>query len=221
MKAVFFFSFFMLYCITSNAQQKALNIAGIHQLVGYSKSENNLQNQARDKQTITTANEEANKTMLAKLQNKYHELQQRYNTLGTLINTANIGIQATPMVNRIVQNQIGIYQIASENPGFILLASQSELEFVNRGKGLLNYLVGLSASFGAVNQMKASDRKILFDYILIELSTIQDLSSNLLNSMRYSQAAGLLKSISPFQNYIDQDKAIVQDIITNAKYLKP
>lgn len=51
-------------------QRKALNIPGIQQLVAYSKSEYDLQGEARNRQTVTTANEQANKTMLARLKQK-------------------------------------------------------------------------------------------------------------------------------------------------------
>jgi hypothetical protein len=208
------------YCTKSYAQKKALNIAGIHQLVADSKSEYDLQNQARDKQAVTTANEQANKTMLARLKTKYRELQERYHALGTVINAANIGIHATPMVNQIVRNQREIYQMAQQNPVLIGMAYQTEIEFVSKSRSLVNYLIGLCASFGAVNQMKASDRKMMFDYVLTELNVIQSASSNLCNAMYYSNAAGSISSLNPFQTYIDQDKEIIKDIISNAKFLK-
>jgi hypothetical protein len=211
------FSLFILHAV---AQVKALNIPAIHQLVSYSKSENSLQNDARSKQAVVNINEAGNKTLLTKLKNTYRTLQQRYNTLGTAISTANIGIQATPMVNRIISNQEQLYQLANSNPAIVPLAYQTEIEFVDKAHSLVNYLIGLSASIGDVNQMKLSDRKMLFDFILSELSTIQDLSGNLVNTVAYANRSALLRSLNPMQDYIDQDKAIVGDIISNAKYLK-
>ena len=211
---------FAVCCLPAFGQQKALNIAGIHQLVADSKSEYDLQGEARNLQTVTTGNEQANNTMLAKLKNRYRQLQDRYQALGTVIDAANIGIQASPMMNRIVQYQAGIYRIAEQNPLLISLAYQAEIEFAGKGRSLVNFLVGLCASIGPVNQMKASDRKILFDYILTELSNLQDLSDCLLTNMQYSQGMGLARSLNPFQNYIDQDKEIIKDIFNNAKYLK-
>lgn len=202
------------------AQKKALNIAGIHQLVGDSKSEYDRQNNTRNNQAVTTANEQANKTMLAKLKNKYRELQQRFNTLGMLIEAANISIYVSPMVNRIVRNQMEIYSVAQQDPLFIAMAYQSEKDFVDRSRSLANYLIGLCASIGAVNQMKASDRKILFDHVLMELNSIQELSAKLLSAMQVSQTAGKLRSLNPFQNFIDQDKEIVKEIIRNAGFLR-
>jgi len=61
---------------------------------------------------------------------------------------------------------------------------------------------------------------MLFDYVITELSEIQELSGNLVNTLTYSNLNSLLRSINPFQNFIDQDKSVAEDIIQNAKYLK-
>ncbi|RZJ23699.1 MAG: hypothetical protein EON51_02135 [Acinetobacter sp.] len=202
------------------SQQNSLNVPAIHQLVGNSSTEFDKQVDARNKQGITTANEEMNKTYLAKLKNKYRELQQRYSLLGTAIDAANIGLQATPMVNSIIKSQTEIYRLAEQNPAIVFIAYQTEIEFLQKSRSLIYYLIGLSASVGAVNQMKQADRKILFDFILLELSGIQDLSRGLVNAIQYSNLSSLIRLLNPFQDYIDMDKSIVNDIITNAKYLK-
>jgi hypothetical protein len=202
------------------AQQKTLDIVGIHQLVDESISENKQQVKAKNQQALATANESANLTLLAKLKASYRTLQQRYNTLGTAINIADIGIYATPMVERIISNQAQIISLAEKNPALIAIGYQSEIQFAEKAKSLLGYVAGLTLSFGDVNQMKVSDRKMLFDYLISELSTIQELSGNMVNMMQYSSLAALLKAANPFQNFIDADKSIGADIIQNAKYLK-
>lgn len=213
--------FFLLSLLKSFGQGSALNIPGLHQLVSYSKSENSLQKDARTKQAQVNIKEDGNKTLLAKLKDVYRTLQQRYNTLGTAINAANIGLNAVPMVNRIVSNQQELYELARSNPAITVLAYNTEIEFVDKARSLVNYLIGLSASIGDINQMKVSDRKVLFDFILTELSSIQDLSRNLVNSVRYVNRASLIRSMNPMQDYINQDKALADEIIRNAKYLKP
>jgi hypothetical protein len=205
-------------CVT--AQQKTLNILGIHQLVNESKSENKLQVKARDQQAAATANEQVNLTLLEKMKKMYRTLQQHYNTLGTAINIANIGIYATPMLNNIISNQRLIIQLAQKNPALIAIGYQSEIQFVLQAKSLMGYVAGLTLTIGDINQMKASDRKMLFDYVISELSSVQERSANMVNMMQYSTLASLLKAGNPFQNFIDADKSIGRDIIQNAKYLK-
>ncbi|AYL99372.1 hypothetical protein HYN43_008430 [Mucilaginibacter celer] len=203
------------------AQKKVLDIPALHQLVGQSESENKLQVKAKNEQAQVSANEQVNLTLLDKTKVMYRTLQQRYNALGTAINVADLGIYATPMVNRIISNQAMILHLVDQNPALTAVGYQSALQFASQARSLIAYMTGLSLSIGAVNQMRISDRKILFDYVLSELSKIQDLSENMLSMMQYSSLASLLKAANPFQNFIDADEGIARDIIQNAKYLHP
>lgn len=204
----------------SYAQKSTLDIAAMHQLVPQSIDENKAQVKAKNQQAVNTANEQANLTLLDKLKHVYRELQHRYNTLGTAINMAEIGIYATPMVEQIVNYQKQVISLTSANPILLPLGLQTEIEFAGKAKDLAGYVAGLSLSIGDVNQMKASDRKLLFDYVIEQLSTIQELSGNLVTTLQSSSLNTLLRSIDPFQDYIDKDKSLVEDIISNAKYLK-
>ena len=202
------------------AQQSTLDIAGMHQLISQSQDENKLQVKAKNQQAANTANEEANLTLLARLKNMYRTLQQRYNSLGTAINIAQIGIYATPMVEQIVSYQKQIVSLTEKTPVLVVLGLQTEIEFAEKAKSLAGYIAGLTLSIGDVNQMKASDRKMLFDYVITELSTIQELSGNLVETLQTSSLNSILRSINPFQDFVDKDKTVAEDIIFNAKYLK-
>jgi len=202
------------------AQQKTLDIIGIHQLVDESISENKLQVNARNQQALATANEQANLTLLDKLKQTYRTLQQRYNTLGTAISIADLGIYATPMVNQIVSYQGQIIRLAEKNPALIAIGYQSEIQFAQQAKDLAGYVAGLILSYGDVNQMKSSDRKMLFDYVILQLSNMQQLAGNMVNMMQYSNLAALLRAANPFQNFVNADVAMGKNIIQNAKYLK-
>ncbi len=219
-KLIIFLLPFAFYLPPSYAQQSTLDIAGIHQLIDQSKSEHTQQVNARNNQATVTANEQANLTLLTKMKNMYRTLQQRYNTLGEAINMADIGIYATPEVKQIVGYQAQIIGLVEKNPAIAFLGYRAEIEFVEKAQALIGYVTGLTLSLGDVNQMKASDRKLLFDYVLMQLSEIQELSGNLVNTLAYSNLSSLLRSVNPFQNYIDQDKNVAESIIQNAKLLR-
>jgi hypothetical protein len=221
MKKLFFFLLpFAFYLSPSFAQQSTIDVVGMHQLIDQSKNEHTQQVNARNNQATVNANEQANLTLLGKLKNMYRTLQNRYNTLGTAINVANIGIEATPMVEQIISYQGQIVKLVEKNPAVAVLGVQSEIEFVEKAEGLLGYVAGLTLSIGDVNQIKASDRKLLFDYVIQQLSQIQELSGNLVNTLSYSNLSSLLRALNPFQNFVDMDKNMAEDIIQNAKYLK-
>ncbi len=204
----------------SMAQRSTIDIVGMHQLIDQSKDEHTRQVNTRNNQATVNANEQANLTLLGKLKDIYRTLQNRYNTLGTAVSVANIGIEATPMVGQIIIYQGQIVKLVEKNPAVAMLGVQSEIEFVQKAEGLLGYVAGLTLSFGDVNQMKASDRKLLFDYVIQQLSQIQELSGNLVDTLSYSNLSSLLRSLNPFQNFVDMDKNMAEDIIQNAKYLK-
>jgi len=212
--------FALSFGLSAYAQQQTIDVVGMHQLIDESKDEHTQQVNAKNQQAVNTANEAANETLLTKLKNMYRTLQQRYNTLGTLITVADVGLQAEPMVKQIVIYQGLIVQQVEKNPAVAVLGAQTEIEFVEKAEALSGYVAGLILSIGDVNQMKASDRKLLFDYVIQQLSKIQELSGNMVNILTYSNLSTLLRSINPFQSFIDQDKSMVESIIQNAKYLK-
>jgi len=214
------FILFTLIALPAFCQVSTIDVVGMHQLIDESKSEYTRQVDARNQQAVNTANEQANLALLQKMKNMYRTLQQRYNTLGTVINIADIGIYATPMVDHIINYQQQIVKLVEKNPAVAFLGYQTEIEFVGKAEALSGYVAGLTLSLGDVNQMKASDRKLLFDYVLSELSSIQNLSGNMLGLLRYANLSSVLRGLNPFQSYINQDQSLIRDILNNAKYLK-
>lgn len=219
-KVIILLLFFLCGWGNASCQQSTIDVVEMHQLIDQSKNEHTQQVNARNNQATVNANEQANLTLLAKLKNIYRTLQQRYNTLGTAITVAEIGIEAEPMVKQIISYQGQIVKLVEKNPAVAVLGVQSEIEFVEKAEGLIGYVTGLTLSIGDVNQMKASDRKLLFDYVIQQLSQIQELSGNLVNTLTYANLSSLLRALNPFQNYVDMDKSMAEDIIQNAKYLK-
>ena len=206
----------LLFALMQNAFCQ-LNVQLIHQLVSESKSEHSRQDEAKNKQAVTSANEEVNKTQMSKLKTKYRELQKRFHTVGLAIDAAQIGLEASPIVSEIIRQQGIIYQLASDNPILIALAFQTEKDLAGRARMLANYIAGLALSIGDINQMKASDRKILFSHALTELRLIEGASKGLAVSMLQ---ATYKRSLNPFADFVNQDKRLVDDIIRNAAILK-
>ncbi|WP_316799668.1 hypothetical protein [Pedobacter frigidisoli] len=201
------------------AQRKALNIAGIHQLVADSKSENERQQTARNRQAQNTVNEQVNKTLLFKLKDAYRLLNSRFSFLGMAVSAAEVGLNASPMVTQIIADQSRLYDAAVGDPLLLPLVYQTEVEFVLRAKDLSGYLLGLVLSYGALNQMKISDRKMLFDHVIAELQVIAGLSAGLVRLLNQAKLSSILTQVNPFADYISTDKSVVEDILKNAKAL--
>lgn len=197
-----------------------INVQLLHQLVAESKSEHSKQEEAKNKQAITSANEEVNRSEMSKLKTKYRELQSRFQTLGLAIDATQIGLQAAPVITEIIQQQSLIFQQAGNDPLLILLAYNAEMDMADQAYLLSNYLYGLAISFGDLNQMKSSDRKILFGHVLTELRRIAGASRGLAATMYYASRKKALQSINPFADFINEDKRLVDDILRKVELLK-
>ena len=196
------------------------NVALLHQLVDQSKSENDRQKQARDKQAVTSANEEVNRGQMARLKSKYRELQSRFKVLGLAIDAAQIGIQAAPIIGEIMDQQQQIISLASDDPLLIALALDVEADLVGQAHLLSNYLYGLAVSIGDLNQMKSSDRKILFGHVLVELRRIAGASRGLAQSLLSASKKKRLDRLNPFREYVQEDKRLVDDILRQINIIK-
>lgn len=210
---------FFLSLISTKARAQT-NVELLDQLVGESESEYDRQTQARTQQAAVSANEQVNKGQLTTLKTTYRNIQSRFKTLGLVIDAAEIGLEAAPVVNEIVKQQEQIVSLAQKQPLLILLAANSEADLADQAQLLIDYCYGLVLSIGDVNQMKANDRKMLFSFVVSELRRIDGASRGLLASMTSFYNALNSKSANPFSGFVNQDKSLVDDIIRNAKTLK-
>lgn len=194
-----------------------VNVALLHQLVEESKSEYNLQKEAKANQGRNAVNEEVNKNLVNSVKEKYRVVQERFAKLSIVIDAFGIGATAEPLVNSIIDNQQQILFYCSQNPELVLFAVETEKVFVQRSYSLLNYLVGLSASIGEVNQMKVSERRILFQHIINELREINGLSYTVSKSLQ--NHIQRKRGVNPYLAYVATEMALVEEIIQNAKIL--
>jgi hypothetical protein len=201
--------------LQANAQ---LNVPLLHQLVDNSKSENKKQVEVKTQQRNSTAIEESNRGLMKQVKTKYRTLQERFAKMSIVFDAANIGVSATPLVREIIKQQEVIITYAQSDPVLLPVALDSEVIFVKRANSLVNYLIGLCATVGDINQMKVSDRRILFQHIIEELKTISYLSGGVARTLQ----AAVIKNrgSDPFSDYVNREMGVVDDIMNNAKILK-
>lgn len=207
----------LAYMPKSHAQ---LNVQLLHQLVSESKSEYDKQNEARNKQAVTSANEEVNRSEMGKFKSRYREIQSRFKTLALVFDAAQIGLQATPIVREIIKQQGLIFQLAGQDPLLITLAYQTEIDLADQAYRLTQYMYALMISIGDLNQMKVSDRRMLFGYVISELRRIEGTSRGLAANLHYANRKRVINSLNPFSEFINQDKYLIDNILRNADILK-
>src|SRR5690606_346249 len=175
---------FIFIAFTVEAQT---NVQLLHQLVEDNKKEHNLQIETRNSQSKTTAQEEINRSLLEEVQQKYRSVRDRFSKIQFLIDAIGIGNSAIPIVRSIVENQKHIFEQCKENPALMYLAVEAEKSFVQKSESLLSYLVGLTAVIGDLNQMADSDRRILYQHIIDELTAINRISRGMAYSLSSNQ----------------------------------
>jgi hypothetical protein len=210
---------FLLVVLFANIEMgfAQVNVALLHQLVEESKSEYNLQKEAKANQGKNAFNEEVNNNLVNSVKEKYRVVQERFAKLSIVIDAFGIGTTAEPLVNSIVDNQQQIVYYCQQDPSLLLFALETEKLFVERSYSLMNYLIGLSASIGVVNQMKVSERRILFQHIINELKEINGISYTTSKSLQHHLERSL--GVNPYLGYMATEMALVEEIIQNAKIL--
>jgi hypothetical protein len=215
MKAISLFLLVFLFRIGTNYAQ--VNVSLLHQLVEESKSEYELQKEAKANQGKNAVNEEVNNKLVNTIKEKYRLVQERFAKLSIVIDAFGIGSTAEPLVNAIIDNQQQIVYYCQQDPALFLFALEAEKLFVERSYSLMNYLIGLSASIGVVNQMKVSERRILFQHIIDELKEINGISYTTSKSLQHHLERKL--GVNPYLGYVATELALVEEIIRNAKTL--
>ena len=103
-------------------------------------------------------------------------------------------------------------------PLSIIAVLPSQVQFVDDLQMVTRLIIGIVASYGAMNQMEKSERKILLDYALGEVKTLSRNSTHMLLKIRDIKAK-VLRNKRAFQYYVNRDKQVVENIMNQIKSL--
>ena len=216
MKNSVLFSILLFLPLFLSAQ---VNVALLHQLVADSKREFAAQNTARDQQARSTGSSALNASQMERLKSLYRTNQSQINMLGTAVNVVQISSQALPLIVEISGLQTQIFSLCMHQPLLVPLALSSQLSIASRAQQLLRYCYGITLSIGALNQMRQSERAMLFSFVITELRSISGSLKGLEMSIRGVMAWFGSRTVN-FSNFSSRDKALVDDIILKIKQLK-
>lgn len=196
-----------------------------------------------DKKHFQTVNENAVARQAAELtHNQYLEkIDQNLQTInlkvGSVVVAQTIIYDGLSNVNSALKNGLAVQQLGTIVADLINYSNQ----MVQLGRSE-PYLLLFAEDFG--NQMKARSVRlvtevsgfvlkegsnVLADYnsrdqllrkVTQELQLLVSLAYGAWKAMYWAKERGIVKSLNPFQDFINQDRNHVEDIIRNAKYLK-
>ena len=197
-------------------QQENVSFPMMNLEINATMKENERQKEMRQKQTLNATVETANKTQWNNFKDKVTKVQDRLRIVSFAIQAIPTGIAMNREITKITNNQSAIINEISDAPYSIIAVLPSQVQFVDDLQMVTRLVMGIVISYGAINQMEKSERKILLDYALGEVKTLSRNSTHMLLKIRDIKAK-LKRNKRAFQYYVNRDKQVVESIMNNIK----
>ncbi|WP_228438752.1 hypothetical protein [Chryseobacterium pennae] len=178
--------------------------------------EHNRQKEMRQNQTLNAGIETANRSQWNDFKDKVTKIQDRLRIVSFALQAIPTGVVMSREVDKITQNQAAIIDEISTAPYSIAAVLPSGVQYVDDLQMVTRLIAGIILSYGAINQMEKSERKILLDYALGEVKTLSRNSTHMLLKIRDIKAK-VLRNKRAFQYYVNRDKQVVENIMKNIK----
>lgn len=151
------------------------------------------------------------------LQKKIHtglsEVSSIINNLNSIKEIANCGTDIVKDVGQAIT-------IARSNPALLLFAEEGAREFKTRAVSL-SAEVSAFVLKGGTNLMDAGERGRLLNHIQSEMQILRGIAYGMGRAMYWAKMRGIWASLNPWAEWQNMDVRIANEVLTNAKYLKP
>ncbi|WP_407532354.1 hypothetical protein [Elizabethkingia miricola] len=184
--------------------------------IGATMKEHDRQKEMREKQALNASMEAANKSQWNAFKDKITKVQDRLRIVSFALQAIPTGVAMSREVKKIIKNQTAIINEINTAPYSIVTVLPSEVHFVDDLQMVTRLITGIILSYGAINQMEKSERKILLDYAFGEVKTLSRNSTHMLLKVRDIKAK-VLRNKRAFQYYVNRDKQVVENIMKHIK----
>ena len=120
----------------------------------------------------------------------------------------------------IVRESNEMIELSRTEPYLFLFAEDSARQLKSRGINLISEVSDFILKEGNNVLMDYEKRDALLKKVTLELKVMRALCFSMSRSIYWAKTNGVLKTANPFQNFINQDKRLVNEIITDYKFLK-
>ena len=110
---------------------------------------------------------------------------------------------------------------AQSDPVLLLFAQQGAQDFETRAVTIAADVAAFVLRGGNGNLMDSGERGKLLNHIASELRVLRGIAYGMGRAMYWAKMNGILRSLNPWSTWVNQDSRIANDVINNAKYLKP
>src|SRR5699024_63053 len=137
--------------------------------------------------------------------------------VNNLLRDGKQGKTITLLLARITENTNRLMKAAGSDPLYLPFATRTMEYMTAQALGLVNEVQAVVVNPKILMEHKQRDS--LLQNILFRLRMISASLSRICNVVEYNKSKGFWKAVNPFQNYINRDRAIIQDIIRKAGYV--
>lgn len=197
-------------------QQENVSFPMMNLEINATMKEHDRQKEMRQKQTLNASVETANQSQWKGFKDKVTKIQDRLRIVSFAIQAIPTGIAMNREITKITDNQTAIINEINTAPYSIIAVLPSQVQFVDDLQMVTRLIMGIVLSYGAINQMEKSERKILLDYALGEVKTLSRNSTHMLLKIRDIKAK-VIRNKRAFQYYVNRDKQVVESIMNNIK----
>ncbi|MCG2793377.1 MAG: hypothetical protein L6262_07530 [Weeksellaceae bacterium] len=197
-------------------QQENVSFPMMDLEINATMKEHDRQKEMREKQTLNATVETANRTQWNNFKDKITKIQDRLRIVSFAIQAIPTGIAMSREITKITNNQTAIINEINDAPYSIIALLPSQVQFVDDLQMVTRLVTGIILSYGAINQMEKSERKVLLDYALGEVKILSRNSTHMLLKIRDIKAK-VKRNKRAFQYYVNRDKQVVESIMNNIK----
>ena len=201
---------------TPSWEQEYVSFPMMNIEINSTMKEHDRQKEMRKYQLANATVETVNRTQWNGFKDKVTKIQDRLRIVSFAIQAIPTGIAVNREITKIIQNQTAIVNEIETASLSIIAVLPSQVQFVDDLQMVTRLIIGIVASYGAMNQMEKSERKILLDYALGEVKTLSRNSTHMLLKIRDIKAK-VLRNKRAFQYYVNRDKQVVENIMNQIK----
>jgi hypothetical protein len=197
-----------------------------------------------DKNHFITVNANASVRNVSEI--GYHKTLDiiRQNTDDIILNSSSLAMVQTMIVNSLTQVNEGFkdaiqvkmiaeavldissvsaeaFQLASGNPVLFLFAEEYTAQAKTRSIKLVTEVSSLILKEGDNLLMNYNVRDELLNSVQKELQVILALVLSAKNSIYWAKTNGIIRSLNPFQSYLNRDLGLINELIIKQKILTP
>jgi len=121
----------------------------------------------------------------------------------------------------ILQDAQKAVKLAENNPALLIFAESGGREFKLRATALASEVSGFVLKGGKDGLMDSGERAKLLGRIVQQMGILRGVVYGIYRSMYWAKQRGFWNSLNPYSGFINLDRRIADNILLNAKTLRP